>query len=85
MKEKIDFRKVANKVRFDLLGSVLVPTPSDYEKLGDEEKARIYQYIFDMYHDVCCYLSSSLYLDELETKYEKINARNDNMNNAADD
>ena len=85
MKEKIDFKKVADKVRFDLLGSISLPTPSEFQMLSDEEKARLYQQIFELHHDACCYLSSSLYLDELTTKYEEINAQNDIRNDAADE
>lgn len=85
MKEKIDFMKVADAVRYDLLGSFDMPTPSDFQMLSDEEKTRLYKRIFDLHHDVCCYLSSSLYLDELNTKYEEINAQAENRNNDTDE
>lgn len=85
MNEKINFRNVAQVVRFELLGSLNMPTPSNFETLSDEEKAQIYEKLFDLHHDVCCYLSSALYLDELATKYEEINARNESINDAADE
>ena len=85
MKEKIDFKKVADTVRFDLLGSISLPTPSEFQMLSDEEQARLYQQICELHHDACCYLSSSLYLDELNTKYEEINAQADNRNNDTDE
>ena len=85
MKEKIDFKKVAHAVRFDLLGSMNMPTPSDFQMLSDEEKTRLYQRIFDLHHDVCCYLSSSLYIDDLNSKYEEINAQAESRNNDTDE
>lgn len=84
MKEKIDFKKVADTVRFDLLGSISMPTPSDFQKLSEEEKARLYQQIWDLHNDVCCYLSSSLYLDELNKKYDDTDSRDSNRNDLAD-
>lgn len=85
MKEKIDFRNAAKVVRFELLGSFNMPTPSDFKTLSNEEKAQIYEKLFELHHDVCCYLSSALYLDELATKYEEINARNEGRNDTADE
>lgn len=85
MKEKIDFRNAAQVVRFELLGSFNMPTPSNFETLSNEEKAQIYEKLFELHHDVCCYLSSALYLDELATKYEEINARNEGRNDTADE
>lgn len=85
MKENVDFRKVANTVRYGLLGSMYTPTPENFGELSDEEKKQIYEQLFDLLHDVCNYLSSSMYIDELNTKYEKINAQKDSRNDAADE
>ena len=73
MNKKIDFKQVAETVRFDLLGSIEMPTPCDFAILSAEEKISLYKRIFDLYHDVCCYLSSSLDIDELISKYSEEN------------
>lgn len=78
MNKKIDFKKVANEVRFEMLGTISMPTPSEFKMLGDEEQQRLYESIFGLFHDVCCYLSSSIDLDEISTKYEEINSQLDN-------
>ena len=85
MKEKIDFRKVAYTVRFELMSSINMPTPSDYQMLSDEEQQRMYARIFDLHHDVCNYLSSYLDIDKLSNKYEEINSQDDSRNDAADE
>lgn len=73
MNKKIDFKKVAEDVRFEMLGTISLPTPSDFQMLSDEDMQRLYERIFHLHHDVCCYLQSSIDLDELSVKYDKIN------------
>ena len=84
MKDLVDFKNVVDTVRFDLLGSIELPTPSGFEKLSDEEKARLYQQIWDLHHDMCCYLSSSLYIDEINKKYVETDSQDSNRNDSTD-
>lgn len=84
MKEKIDFSEVANVVRFNMLGSIELPLPSEFERLDNEQKSQLYQRIFDLHHDMCCYLSSSLYLDEINKKYVDSDSQDSNRNDSTD-
>ena len=74
MKEKIDFCEVVNVVRMNMLGSIVLPLPSEFERLDEEKKSQLYQKIFELHHDMCCYLSSSLYIDELNKMYVDIDS-----------
>lgn len=85
MKDLVDFKNVVNTVRFNLLGSIELPLPSEFERLDEEQKSHLYRRIFDLHHDVCCYLSSSLYLDELNKRYVETDSQDSDRNDAADE
>lgn len=85
MKNLVDFKNVVNTVRFNLLGSIELPLPSEFESLDEEQKSQLYRRIFDLHHDVCCYLSSSLYLDELNKRYVDTDSQDSNRNDATDE
>lgn len=71
MTKTIDFKKVAEVLRFDILGSFHLKTPTDFESLPEEERREHYQDAFDLFHDVCTYLQANLELDELTEKYKE--------------
>lgn len=85
MKDLVDFKNVVNTVRFNLLGSIDLPLPSEFESLDEEQKSQLYRRIFDLHHDMCCYLSSSLYLDELNKRYVETDSQDSNRNDADED
>lgn len=85
MKDLVDFKNVVNTIRFNLLGSIELPLPSEFESLDKEQKSQLYRRIFDLHHDMCCYLSSSLYLDELNKRYVETDSQDSNRNDAAED
>ena len=84
MKDLVDFKNVVDTVRFNLLGSIELPLPSEFERLDNEQKTQLYQRIFDLHHDMCCYLSSSLYIDELNKKYVDSDSQDSNRNDSTD-
>lgn len=84
MKEKIDFSEVANVVRFNMLGSINLPLTSEFERLDNEQKTQLYRRIYELYHDMCCYLSSSLYIDELNKRYVDSDSHDSNENESTD-
>lgn len=84
MKEKIDFSEVAHVVRMNMLGSIELPLTSEFERLDNEQKTQLYRRIFDLYHDMCCYLSSSLYIDELNKRYVDSDSQVSNENESTD-
>lgn len=84
MKEKIDFSEVANVVRFNMLNSIELPLPTEFERLDEEQKSQLYQRIFGLHHDMCCYLSSSLYIDELNKRYVDSDSQDSNGNESTD-
>ena len=71
MKKTIDFKKVAEVLRFDILGSFHLKTPTDFESLPEEEQREYYRYVFYLFHDACTYLQANLNLDELTEKYKE--------------
>lgn len=70
MQNYVDFKYVVNHARYEMLGSLKVPTPSEFESMTNDEKLSLYEKLFDLHHDVCTYLSSSLYVEELSKKYK---------------
>lgn len=85
MKEKIDFSEVAHVVRMNMLGSIELPLPSEFERLDNEQKSQLYRRIFDLHNDMCCYLSSSLYIDELNKRYVETDSQDSNRNDSTDE
>lgn len=67
--EKVDFKKIAHVVRFDLLGSSSMPTPAEFETLSESERFAIYRLWFGIIHDTSTFLSSALDTDKLLSKY----------------
>lgn len=69
MAKNVDFKQVAYQTRFGIMAAVKLPTPDEFEKLNDDEKLALYHCIFDNFHDVCNFLSSSLNIEDLLNKY----------------
>lgn len=69
MAKPIDFKSVAYQARFGMLASIKMPTPDDFSKLSESEKQQLYSRIFDLHHDLCDFLTSSLSIDDLQDKY----------------
>ena len=84
MKEKIDFSEIAHVVRMNMLGSIVLPLPSEFERLDEKQKSKLYGRIFNLHHDMCCYLSSSLYIDELNKRYVDSDSQDSNGNESTD-
>lgn len=66
----IDFRKVVDFVRFELLGDLHMPTPSEFNELSNEEKKEVYRRIWDAHIDACTYMTSALNIAELNDKHK---------------
>lgn len=64
-----NFREELSVLRYQILSSVKVVTPSDFEALCEEEKIKLYSQIFSVYYDACNYASSILDIYKLENKY----------------
>lgn len=69
MAKKVNFKEVASQARFDIMASIKLPTPEAFQDLNDEEKFALYRTIFDTYHDLADFLSASLNMDDLLTRY----------------
>lgn len=69
MAKTVDFKQVAYQTRFGIMAAVKLPTPDEFQKLTDEEKFSLYRCIFDNFHDVSDFLTSSLNIDDLLNKY----------------
>lgn len=69
MAKNVNFKQVALKARFGIMAAVNLPTPEEFQRLNDDEKIALYSCIFDTWHDMSLYLSSSLDIDDLLQKY----------------
>lgn len=69
MAKNVDFKDVCYNTRFGIMASVKLPTPEAFQNLNDDEKLALYRLIFDTFHDVANFLSSSLDIDDLLTRY----------------
>lgn len=69
MAKNVDFKNVASEVRYGILGSFQMMTPSEFEKLSEPEKVLFYERIFKLHHDCCNFLTSYLDIDELNHNY----------------
>lgn len=69
MAKTVNFKQVAYQARFGMMGKVKLPIPEDFNNLKDDEKLALYRCIFDTWHDVSYFLSSSLDIDDLLNKY----------------
>lgn len=69
MAKSVDFKEVAYQTRFGIMAAVKLPTPENFQTLNDDEKLALYRCIFDTFHDVCDFLSSSLRIDDLQNRY----------------
>ena len=69
MAKTVDFKQVAYQTRFGIMAAVKLPTPDEFQQLKDDEKLALYDRIFDTWHDAANFLSSSLDIDSLLTRY----------------
>ena len=69
MAKNVDFKQVAYQTRYGIMAAVKLPTPEEFQNLNDDEKLALYHCIFDTYHDMASFLSSSLDIDSLLTRY----------------
>ena len=69
MAKNVDFKDVAYQARFGMMGKVKLPIPEDFNNLNDDEKLALYRCLFDTWHDVSDFLTSSLNIDDLLNKY----------------
>lgn len=69
MEKTVDFKQVAYQARYGIMPAVVLPTPDAFQKLNDDEKLDLYRRIFDTYHDMANFLTSSLDVDNLLTRY----------------
>ena len=69
MAKTLDFKQVAYQTRFGIMAAVKLPTPEEFTQLKDDEKLVLYRNIFDTWHDMSDFLTSSLSIDDLLNKY----------------
>lgn len=69
MAKNVDFKQVAYQTRFGIMAAVKLPTPDEFQRLNDDEKLALYSCIFDTWHDMSDFLTSSLSIDDLLNKY----------------
>ena len=69
MAKTLDFKQVAYQTRFGIMAAVKLPTPEAFLQLKDDEKLVLYRNIFDTWHDMSDFLTSSLSIDDLLNKY----------------
>lgn len=71
MEKTVDFKQVAYQARFNIMSAVQLPPPEVFKRLSDDEKYDLYKRIFETYHDLTNFLTSSLDIDDLQTRYWK--------------
>ena len=69
MAKTVDFKQVAYQTRYGIMAAVKLPTPEEFQNLNEDEKLALYRCIFETYHDVANFLSSSLDIDKLLARY----------------
>lgn len=69
MAKNVDFKQVAYQARFGIMAAIKLPTPEEFQKLKDDEKLALYRNIFDTWHDMADFLTSSLSIDDLLKRY----------------
>lgn len=69
MAKKVNFKEVAYQARYDIMAAIKLPTPEAFQDLNDDDKLALYRTIFSTYHDLANFLSSSLDIDDLLTRY----------------
>ena len=69
MSKNVDFKQVAYQARFGIMAAIKLPTPEEFQRLNDDEKLALYRNIFDTWHDMSDFLTSSLSIDDLLNKY----------------
>ena len=69
MAKNVDFKKVAEQLRYGILGGFQMMVPDEFEKLSEQEKIAFYERVFELHHDCCKFLTSYLYIDELNKNY----------------
>lgn len=73
MEKIIDFKKVANVVRYTMLADLKLPTPQEFYEMTEEEKNSLYDDIFTNHHDICTFLTAHLDIDKLISRYSEEN------------
>lgn len=69
MAQKIDFREIAEMVRYVMLPRIKMVTPQKFDEMSPTDKLELYRNAFNVYHDVCQYLSSALNVEDFNEKY----------------
>lgn len=69
MAKNVNFKQVALQTQFGIMAKIKLPTPKNFQALNDDEKLALYRCIFDTWHDVSEYITSSLNIDDLLQKY----------------
>lgn len=69
MAKTINFKKVAYQARFGIMASTKLPTPDAFQALNEDEKKAVYRDIFDTWHAVSSFLTSTLEIDDLLNRY----------------
>lgn len=69
MAKQVDFKNVVSQVRYGILGSFQMVTPSEFKMLSDKEQFELYNRLFKLHHDVSNFLTSYLDIDDLNQDY----------------
>ena len=69
MAKNVDFKQVAYQTRFGIMAAIKLPTPDEFQQLKDDEKLALFRNIFDTWHDMSDFLTSSLSIDDLLKRY----------------
>lgn len=69
MPMKIDFREIAGIVRYDMLPRMKMVTPQKFDEMSPTDNLELYRNAFNVYHDVCQYLSSALSVERFNEEY----------------
>lgn len=67
--KKVNFKDVAYQTRFGIMASIELPTPEAFQNLNEDEKLALYRNVFNVFHDMSDFLTSSLDIDDLLTRY----------------
>lgn len=71
MAQKIDFKEITHIVRYGMLPRMKMVTPQKFNEMPLVDKLELYRSSFDIYHDICNYLSSALDIDKLNETYNQ--------------
>ena len=71
MDTKVIFDVLRN-VRFNVMGSVKLPTPTTFDAMDEEDKNELYNKLFDAVFETCSALSA---LMTIEKNYQQLQSR----------